>query len=964
MSGSTVHAGTRGAQSSVRILGVLLLTVSVVGLVSSAAAGAIATAHGAAEAPNASALQLGSSIGPTRTPSASGVGAVIDVDNLLTDTVLPGASLPSEQTDPQSGIYDASNGNFYVRGNSGETLSVINGTADREIAVIPVSEAEIGYAQVPSIAVDPLYGTVFVTNSNPGNISVIDGSTESIVTSIPLLGEPTGIVADPTTGDLFVADSSLKNVTVISGLTNSVVTSIPVGTQPNGIVYDPTDHRVFVANFGSSNVTVINALTDKVVTNLATGHEPLAMVWDSANDYLDVANYGGSSVSIFSAASGAHLWTYPLGSGTPIDLTYSPDGDRVFVVNFFPNNATVIDQAPYGAGGSFSLPGTPQWAAYDATDKDVFVACPESYAVSILAASPAGYVGNLTIRDFPTAVLVDSANGRVLSVNTGSSSVDANATVLDPTTVLPIANIPLTLNLAGVTYDPTLSTLEVADEYGNSTFGLAASSGLGEYFDRVGDLPIASAYDSKSGDLFVLNRAASNLSTIGPAGTIVGSLTMGDLLTGVTVDNHTGVVYVSSDEGNVTVIDPANPAVRSSILIGGDVSLGSVLYDPHSNEVYVSNWENGTIAVIDPATNATVGRAIPVGSEPTALTYDPVNKTVFVVNQGSGNLSVIDTATDEVVRTIASAGTTALAYDQAKNAMYAVGEYTPLVTAVNASTYASLGAGVELGNVLVGGIGYDPLDHRVLVADVYDGCLLEIGTPSSSPSDYTITFTESGLAPTTSWSITLASLATSSSSTSTIVFSEPNATYDFTVGAVPGYVAPTGPGHVTVSGGAVAQGIDFYAKFGDSLSTNATAIVLDGSVTLTTTLTGGVSPYEFEYSLPSPCESANASTVVCAPGALGTYHVHVNVTDRQGQIRMANATFTVQSSAPPPSGPKASPPTWEWFGPLVLVLAALLAIAVWWTRRRKKAEPAPSNPPAGGPGTPPPATGSGSAPGS
>ena len=504
----------------------------------------------------------------------------------------------------------AGNGNFYIRGNSGQTLSVVNGTTDREVAVLPVSAAEADYAQVPSLAVDPLYGTVFVTNSNPGNVSVIDGATESVVTSIPVLGNRPVSSADPTSGDLFVADSSLRNVTVISGLTNSVITRIPVGTEPNGIIYDSTDHLVFVANFGSSNVTVIDAVTDEVVTNLATGHEPLAMVWDPTDDYLDVANYGGSSVSIFSASTGALLWTYPLGSGTPIDLTYSPAGDRVFVVNFFSNNATVIDQSPYGGDGSLALPGTPQWAVYDPTDQHVFVACPQSYAVSILAAS-AGYVSNVTIPDFPTAVLVDTANGRALSVNTGSSSVDANATVLDPTTDLPIANIPLSLNLAGITDDPTLSTLEVADEYGNSVFGLAASTGLDAYFDRVGNLPIASAYDSKSGNLFVLNREGSNVSTIGPAGTIVGSLATGDLLTGVTVDTRTGVVYVSSDEGNVTVIDAANPTVRTSILIGADVSLGSVLYDPHSNEVYVSNWENGTIAVIDPATNSTVGPAIP-----------------------------------------------------------------------------------------------------------------------------------------------------------------------------------------------------------------------------------------------------------------------------------------------------------------------------------------------------------------
>jgi hypothetical protein len=71
-----------------------------------------------------------------------------------------------------------------------------------------------------------------------------------------------------------------------------------------------------------------------------------------------------------------------------------------------------------------------------------------------------------------------------------------------------------------------------------------------------------------------------------------------------------------------------------------------------------------------------------------------------------------------------------------------------------------------------------------------------------------VTFTETGLLGGTSWSVTLNG-NTESSTGATIVFDEPNGTYSYTVGAVPGYtVHPTG-GLVTVSAGPVSVPVTF-----------------------------------------------------------------------------------------------------------------------------------------------------------
>lgn len=71
---------------------------------------------------------------------------------------------------------------------------------------------------------------------------------------------------------------------------------------------------------------------------------------------------------------------------------------------------------------------------------------------------------------------------------------------------------------------------------------------------------------------------------------------------------------------------------------------------------------------------------------------------------------------------------------------------------------------------------------------------------------YSVTFTESGLPASTSWSVTLNG-ALESSSTTSIAFSEPNGTYSYTIGSVTGYSPSPASGMLTVNGAALSQPI-------------------------------------------------------------------------------------------------------------------------------------------------------------
>jgi YVTN family beta-propeller protein len=56
-----------------------------------------------------------------------------------------------------------------------------------------------------------------------------------------------------------VANTFSNNISVIDGSKNSVISTIRVGTNPYGLVYNPTNHDIYVANYSSNTISIIHA---------------------------------------------------------------------------------------------------------------------------------------------------------------------------------------------------------------------------------------------------------------------------------------------------------------------------------------------------------------------------------------------------------------------------------------------------------------------------------------------------------------------------------------------------------------------------------------------------------------------------------------------------------------------------------------------------------------------------------
>jgi YVTN family beta-propeller protein len=113
--------------------------------------------------------------------------------------------------------------------------------------------------------------------------------------------------------------------------------------------------------------------------------------------------------------------------------------------------------------------------------------------------------------------------------------------------------------------------------------------------------------------------------------------------------------YVTNQgDGTVSVIDTATnpPSVVATVTVGSDpVGVGVT---PDGKHVYVTNgYPCNTVSVIDTATNPpSVVATVAVGLHPLGVAVTPDGKHVYVANRGLGNesntVSVIATATNTV----------------------------------------------------------------------------------------------------------------------------------------------------------------------------------------------------------------------------------------------------------------------------------------------------------------------------
>jgi DNA-binding beta-propeller fold protein YncE len=253
---------------------------------------------------------------------------------------------------------------------------------------------------VTAAAVNPITNKIYV--GGPGNVTVIDGATNSAttVTDPNAIGSPSSIAVNSVTNKIYVANYAIAtpgNVTVIDGATNAITTvTDPNAIAPVSIAVNSVTNKIYVANQGDSpaqrgNITVIDGATNATTTLTDPNVEaPQSVAVNETTNTIYVVNAnnptgnGIGGVSVITGATNSISTVTDPNAINPIAVAVDSASNMIYVANQGcfeedscknPGNVTVINGATNAVTTVINPNASNPFAlALDSTTNSIYVA--------------------------------------------------------------------------------------------------------------------------------------------------------------------------------------------------------------------------------------------------------------------------------------------------------------------------------------------------------------------------------------------------------------------------------------------------------------------------------------------------------------------------------------------------------------------------------------------------------------
>lgn len=304
-------------------------------------------------------------------------------------------------------------------------------------------------------------GELLLSNPVRDMLDILNATTSSTETSIPIGITPLGAVFDPVSDSVYVCEEYQDVVAVINPTTLTLRATVPVGGGPVAIAVDPVSGELAVANSFTGNVSILSARSDRVVATVAVGGAPIGVSYDPLGGTWLVTNSEAPYLTVISAELEGWSGRVMLPGGGPSYAAVVDGATRqIYVSQLTESNVTVLNATTYAREGVIGVGRGPMTEAVVPREGEVVVSSVESGVLSVINASRMSVVENRTFPYPPVGMVDDPATGLLLITEPEMNALG----VLDPGTnytelpPLQVGSSPWGLALDGAT-----GTVEVAN---------------------------------------------------------------------------------------------------------------------------------------------------------------------------------------------------------------------------------------------------------------------------------------------------------------------------------------------------------------------------------------------------------------------------------------------------------------------------------------------------------------------
>jgi YVTN family beta-propeller protein len=288
---------------------------------------------------------------------------------------------------------------------------------------------------------------------------------QTVVATIPVGSSPDWVAVDRKTDLIYAVNAGSNNVSVIDGSTNTVVGTDAVSNFPQAAAVNPILDQIYVGAFGSKDqLSVIAGKTNRVVSiPISNSGVVTGIAADTANNSLYMCNPSNNVVALHETKGHVTSTTINVpncGFGMAVNAT----ADLIYVGTFTPN-VTVIDGSSNTIVNTFSIDLTGVVSvAIDASSNHLAIVDTNAGQLEVLDADTGARLGTVSGLQKPFGlVLVPGAKFALVTEESGNDMavVDTvNYTIVNRT---PVGTFPLAMD-----FNPLTKLAYVANSNSNS----------------------------------------------------------------------------------------------------------------------------------------------------------------------------------------------------------------------------------------------------------------------------------------------------------------------------------------------------------------------------------------------------------------------------------------------------------------------------------------------------------------
>lgn len=334
---------------------------------------------------------------------------------------------------------------------SSNTFDYLLNSTPGVVATVP-----LGTSSEPIFpAVNTTTNRVYVATQ--GIISVIDGSTNSLMTTVKAGMIPEYIAVNPNTNMIYEADGATNSIFVMNGSNNSIVSNVSVGTMPVHVVVNPNTNRIYVVN-NSNSVSVIDGATNEVIDTISVGSRPTRAAVNTATNLIYIINQGDNTVSVIDGFTDKVVRTVAVGNN-PYREVVDAATNKIYVTNQNSNYLSVIDGVTNNVTSVNIGSGQMQLDINSITDQ-IYAVTPDNMAISVLDGATNTLVASISIGGNIIGPRVNSSTNLIYVPNSLGNCVSIiNGYTNSVEAIVPLGNTP-----SAALVDPISNHIYVCNE--------------------------------------------------------------------------------------------------------------------------------------------------------------------------------------------------------------------------------------------------------------------------------------------------------------------------------------------------------------------------------------------------------------------------------------------------------------------------------------------------------------------